>query len=177
MTDQDQSARERAARAIHLALNSGMTAGVTAWNAVGTRDKYLAAVDAVAAVLGAAPVVVVPRSPWPWRQGRRVLNHVYSQAGDEPADTDRWVGSFPDTWDALIAVKAVNAVRAAAVAEPSPMHAEIERLRAQNELLSQLASVDDRYLTAACLHGRHAQCRTTCVYCGDVCRCDCHQED
>lgn len=43
---------ERCALAMHRALHSGMTAGVTAWNAVGTRDRYLTAVRAVASALG-----------------------------------------------------------------------------------------------------------------------------
>lgn len=63
------------------------------------------------------PREVVPRSTRPWRQGRRVGNHVYRQFGPEPSDSDQWVGSFPVAHDALIAVTAVNAVRDAVLAE------------------------------------------------------------
>lgn len=40
-----------AAKAMHIELNRGMSVGVTAWNGVGTRDSYLAAVTAVADVV------------------------------------------------------------------------------------------------------------------------------
>jgi hypothetical protein len=53
---------------------------------------------------------------------------------------------------------------------------EYARLRTQNALFrTQLAAADDRYLTAACFHERHSECQTTCGYCGDTCRCGCHQ--
>lgn len=130
MTDQDQTtARERAARAAvnvmraaraaenHMAVLMPFkeipAARQEEWLSIGR-----AVVDAVAVELGAAPAVV-PRSTRPWRQGRRVQNHVYHQFGEAAADTDRWVGSFPVAHDALIAVTAVNAVREAALARPA----------------------------------------------------------
>jgi hypothetical protein len=130
VTDQDQTAaRERAARA---AFKTALSAtDDTDWNRLGARqiEHWARVVDAVAAELGAVKVgaapVVVPRSTRPWRQGRKVPNHVYFQAGDEPTDTDRWVGSFPVAHDALIAVTAVNAVHEAALATSPPVAAEL----------------------------------------------------
>lgn len=32
------------------------------------------------------------------------------------------------------------------------------------------------YLSTACLHERHDQCRRSCKFCGMPCRCECHQD-
>jgi hypothetical protein len=32
------------------------------------------------------------------------------------------------------------------------------------------------YLSTACLHERHGQCRHSCKFCGVQCRCECHHD-
>ncbi len=32
------------------------------------------------------------------------------------------------------------------------------------------------YLSTACFHGLHEQCRKQCKFCDVECRCDCHQD-
>lgn len=36
--------------------------------------------------------------------------------------------------------------------------------------------VEHQYLSTACLHGRHDDCRLTCKWCPAPCLCDCHIE-
>ena len=59
---------------------------------------------------------------------------------------------------------------------------DIERVRSlATELLTQhdlrpapVASDAHDYLSTACYHGNHGQCRKTCKFCSTVCKCSCH---
>lgn len=35
----------------------------------------------------------------------------------------------------------------------------------------------DHYLSTACLHGKHGECRLVCKYCKAPCRCNCHPRE
>lgn len=39
----------------------------------------------------------------------------------------------------------------------------------------EMAEPEHRYLSTACLHEVHSQCRKRCKFCDARCRCPCHQ--
>lgn len=84
--------------------------------------------------------------PERWRQGRRVPNHVYAQEGDQPADADRWVGSFPDPADARRAVEAVSAPPVGCEHLDGPYRRLLDEREALRSVLARLVQLcDDEY--------------------------------
>lgn len=35
--------------------------------------------------------------------------------------------------------------------------------------------IEHRYISTACLHGRHGECRLQCKFCEARCECECHK--
>jgi hypothetical protein len=40
-----------------------------------------------------------------------------------------------------------------------------------------MAAALHSYFSTACQHGRHGDCRLTCKWCDEPCRCACHEPD
>lgn len=57
---------------------------------------------------------------------------------------------------------------AALVVERNKMRAKLRHADVQN---------GSQYLSTACIHELHDRCRLECKFCGDACRCACHQEE
>lgn len=62
---------------------------------------------------------------------------------------------------------------------------EAKRLRAQADpddvaqVLRRVAELESEhvYISTACEHERHDECRMRCKFCSAACECDCHQEE
>ena len=43
------------------------------------------------------------------------------------------------------------------------------------QILARGEKVYPHYWSTACIHDRHDECRRTCKFCDQPCRCSCHQ--
>lgn len=143
-----------------------------------------------------APAAEAAPEPLPYRVCEQILCSAVSGIGT-PCDLhrdpphSRHVGVQNQWTDVLAAEEAHHSDDGPPQGVPSG-HPDFKAMRngqsaaADNQsdvsmTVAELSGMDDlpphRYLSTACHHGKHSECRKECKFCAAVCGCACHRED